>query len=227
MKYHIETIPVWDAFKARCGCPLCSISDELETKALKLYSTDAVMSPEYRVEVNKRGFCRRHARLLYEGENKLGLALQLETRSDALKSLPLRVSSVKDAAKLADKLEHACGCVICDDYKKSLPRYYSTVAELYDNESEFRPLFHSCIICYDHTIELLRTANECKHNRQAYLDAICYKLTEELKSNAAALNDFAEAFDYTKTNKTADPDVLPRALDLLYGTQVKPYRNKN
>lgn len=225
MRYHVHSIPVWDAYKSDCGCPLCNLSVELESKALKLYAGDAVMSPEYRIAVNERGFCEKHARLLYGGDNKLGLALQLETRLAYLKTLPLRVNSAKQAFKLADKLESVCSCVICEDCNKSLARYYATVAELYDIEPEFRTVFHASEICYKHSVELLRTASFCKQNRQPYIDAICYKLTKTLEESSAELNEFAEAFDYAKgKQRTADPDAIPHALNLLYGKQVKPQK---
>ena len=30
MRYHIDTIPVWDAYRQDCECPLCVLENENE-----------------------------------------------------------------------------------------------------------------------------------------------------------------------------------------------------
>ena len=75
MDYHIETVQVLDAFKEDCECPLCLIRQKLDSDFTDTYLGGAAMSPDYRLEVNKLGFCARHFKLLYDGGKRLPLAL--------------------------------------------------------------------------------------------------------------------------------------------------------
>ena len=105
MQYHIQTTPVWDAFRKKDGCPICLLYERIENRLVKQYLGEAVMEPDYRIKVNKRGFCTRHLLKLYDGGNKLGLALQLNTRTEnVIENIP-SVSNAKQAKKLAEKLE--------------------------------------------------------------------------------------------------------------------------
>ena len=52
MKIVLETIPVWDAFRASDECPLCTLMEKAEKDALSYYLSSAIMTPEVRVETN-------------------------------------------------------------------------------------------------------------------------------------------------------------------------------
>lgn len=80
MKYELQTIPIWKAYNGEHDCPLCYLEAELEKDYRRFFLGNSVMAPDVRVEVNAKGFCRQHYRLLYSGENKLGLALMAQTR---------------------------------------------------------------------------------------------------------------------------------------------------
>jgi len=82
MKYELQTIPIWKAYNSDHDCPLCYLEAELEKDYRRFFLGNSVMAPDVRVEVNAKGFCRTHYRLLYSGENKLGLALMAQTRLD-------------------------------------------------------------------------------------------------------------------------------------------------
>ena len=53
MQYHIQTEPIWEAFKSGCDCPLCQIYSKNEERLVGQYLEEAVMIPEFRVNVNK------------------------------------------------------------------------------------------------------------------------------------------------------------------------------
>ena len=80
MKYELQTIPIWKAYNSGEDCPLCHLEGTLEEDYQRFFLGNSVMAPDIRVEVNAKGFCRHHYRLLYRGENKLGLALLAQTR---------------------------------------------------------------------------------------------------------------------------------------------------
>lgn len=85
-KEEIYTIPVIDAFKEDCECPLCFLYEQLEKD-----SVDFVLSPSYmEVDVrggytNEYGFCRKHFSQLYAEPNRLGVALMLESHMKKVK----------------------------------------------------------------------------------------------------------------------------------------------
>jgi hypothetical protein len=181
MRITIDTIPLWDAFRQTELCPLCFIQNRLETLYLEQYLGDSVMEPDVRVEVNKKGFCREHSKLLYEQKaGKLGLALMthtnlLETMEQIHKqmeamdrcceevSTPLkRFSGAKDinhlleeTAQQIDERQHSC--VICERIDTNMSRYYETTRAMWSHDSDFRTLFEQCNgFCIPHWAALLK-----------------------------------------------------------------------
>ena len=79
MRYHIDTIPVWDALKLDGECLLCSLERKTELGEAERYLGASVMEPDTRVQVNTKGFCRHHHAMLFSMSNRLGHALMLES----------------------------------------------------------------------------------------------------------------------------------------------------
>ncbi len=92
MKYELQTIPIWKAYNSGEDCPLCHLETKLEEDYQRFFLGNSVMAPDIRVEVNARGFCRHHYRLLYRGENKLGLALLAQSRLEERRRTFTRVT---------------------------------------------------------------------------------------------------------------------------------------
>lgn len=88
MRYHIDTIPVWDAFRAESECPLCDLRAKNEQDYLDAFLGASVMEPDVRMEVNAKGFCARHFSQMFDRKNRLGLALMTHTHlKESLSSL--------------------------------------------------------------------------------------------------------------------------------------------
>ena len=79
MKYHLETIPVWDAFHLHDECPICAIYHKLEGEYLDTALGGAAMEPDIRLMTNELGFCQHHLEMLYAMRKRLPLALMLHT----------------------------------------------------------------------------------------------------------------------------------------------------
>lgn len=80
MKEQIYTIPVTDAFREDCECPLCVLEMSLENRYVEYFLGASLMEPDVRVETNKNGFCRNHYEKMYnKQDNRLGLGLILDT----------------------------------------------------------------------------------------------------------------------------------------------------
>ncbi|MDR0426289.1 MAG: DUF6062 family protein, partial [Clostridiales bacterium] len=138
MQYHIQTTPIWDSFKERDGCPACRLLAATEARFVAQYLGEGVMEPDYRVRVNKTGFCARHLSALFAGQNKLGLALQVNTRTahiiDKLSLLYTEKDAKKQAAALKKTLDT---CVICEETEEIMIRYAQTIAQMFRYEREF------------------------------------------------------------------------------------------
>ncbi len=220
MNYRIQTIPIWDTYKAGGGCPLCRLIDAKEKKLVKSYLNENVMDPDYRERSNAVGFCPEHIRMLYAGENKLGLALQNETRAAYLiEMLNKAPGDKKSAVKFAERLREHTGCVICAELSEFMPRYYQTVAQMYDNEPEFPALFSAASHCLKHATELYAACEYAGRSVKNYLRALNDGLYRDLKKAETDLRRFADCFDHASTARP-DPKALPDAIATLITQKI-------
>ena len=179
MKYQLETIPVWDAYRADTECPLCFLQRKAEEGYVRFFLGNSVMVPEMRVQVNDTGFCPPHYTMLLGGGNRLGLALiththigELRKKMDRYLAAPASTATIRSArggsaakreiAALAEQLStHLDRCMICDRLAERFKRYVFTIVHLWQHEEEFRSAFlESRGFCLDHIRGLLAMAVE-------------------------------------------------------------------
>lgn len=171
MKEKIYTIPVMDAFNAQCECPLCVLHKKLEDNAVEYTLGPSMMEPDSRIESNQKGFCSHHFKLLYEKNNRLSLALILDThiaennrkltrqsdkifqsiqpnaKKDLIKQFANKISGQpSDVSKLAGQLidtiaELESACVICEKISNTMEKYINVIIYLWEHEQEFQQLF--------------------------------------------------------------------------------------
>ncbi len=67
-RYHIDTIPIWDALHEQGECLLCSLRRRSEHMLAERYLGGSVMEPDTRVRVNQKGFCPEHHRMSDGGD---------------------------------------------------------------------------------------------------------------------------------------------------------------
>jgi hypothetical protein len=221
MQYHIQTTPIWDAFKEECGCPMCRIYKASEQRLIKQYLGEAVMQPEYRVRVNERGFCTRHTLALYKGDNKLGTALQFATRIETVNKNIREIKKAKQAKSLAlDLQENLDTCVICDTVDEMMVRYSYTVAQMFDNEQDFPSLFAvNKGFCMKHFTELLKYVSFAGKSADKYLETLINVQKKALDKAENDLNMFASKFDYRNAGRVSDryDNAIADAIKLLKG----------
>ena len=77
MKETIYTIPLNDAFHAEDECPFCRLERDAEQHALEfiLGKQSSYMEDDIRMETDRMGFCKAHMKMVFDQNNKLGLAL--------------------------------------------------------------------------------------------------------------------------------------------------------
>ena len=221
MQYHIQTAPIWDSFRQKCDCPICSLYSVSESRLVKQYLGEAVMQPDSRVKVNSRGFCSKHLLALYRGDNKLGVALQTLTRTETVDNDIGDIKTAKQAKQLAKRLAETLDtCVICDTVDEMMVRYCYTVAQMYDNEPEFPELFAKCGgFCMPHFVQLLYYADYAGKSAEKYVRALTGVQKRALAACESNLEGFTAQFDYRNAgNRSSRYDAaLPDAIKRLKG----------
>ena len=187
MRYHIDTIPVWDALKLEGECFLCALRRKTELGEAERYLGASVMEPDTRIQVNRKGFCPKHQEMLFGMSNRLGHALMLEshmteTRERTEKSFAAlrKAAAAYSEASMLDRLSKkgqgakqafekateeiaalSHSCIMCDSIEDNMNRYLHTFFHLYQTDTEFRTrLRGSKGVCLPHMADLLRAAPE-------------------------------------------------------------------
>lgn len=181
MKIHIDTAPIWESYKTDCECPLCLLNAKVENANVDYFLGESVMEPDQRVEVNQKGFCTRHFKMMYDAGNRLGLGLMTHTyMKETVKALKKHAESIKscaaseaqkpiykrigpkkggDVANEARKIrEIEEKCILCERLKDNMERYIYTILYMYRHEKEFPELFAAskgmCLMHYRQTLEM-------------------------------------------------------------------------
>lgn len=240
MKYTLDTIPVLDAYKTDCECPMCKLKILCEDQYLDTMLASAYMEPEWRIRSNETGFCTRHFELMFDRRNRLGLALMTHTHmQEVIKSLEdilagkpapkkgLFARRSKDdgsstSARIRARID---GCVICEQVETALKRYGYTVAQLYFTNSEFRAMFEkSKGFCLPHLALVLELAEETLSASQfaEFSKAAAAMELENLKRVEGELEWFTLKFDYRNDSKPwgNSKDAPDRAINKLMGACV-------
>lgn len=230
MKEQLYTIPVNDGFNQNLECPLCALRKTLEEHSIEYTMGPSYMEDDVRAETDKLGFCEKHVRLLYKNQNRLGLALMLQSHMaktnkelEALtKSSPAPVSASFFKKKTSgtvkeyiDKLDQSC--FVCDRIDGTFKLYIMTIFHLYKTDASFvGKLKVSKGLCTSHFGLLYDEAP--KHLSGETLNQFIADLNELYLSNMKRMKEeldwFVEKFDY---RFAAEPwknskDALPRTL---------------
>ena len=183
------------------------------------------MEPDIRVQVNRKGFCRKHHAMLFGMKNRLGHALMLEshtaeTRDELRKSLSAIKKSAEEisAAGLKDKMEGRVRaakealraeaenftrledrCIMCESIQENMERYLHTFFHLYRNDTEFRNAFLvGKGLCLPHLGRILGMAADELPGKELtpFVDAVCDLETASLDRIQEDISWFIRKFDY-------------------------------
>ena len=229
MRYHIDTIPVWDAIKLDGECFLCALKRKTELGEVEHYLGASVMEPDTRIQVNEKGFCARHQVLLYNQRNRLGHALMMHTHlkrsheklnplfenaknaaaagagapiSKKLLGNKEAKAALKDAAA---QIQHQGeSCILCDTIEENMNRYMYTFLHLYKTDASFRTAFeNSDGVCIPDAAKLLTMAADelSGETLKNFADTLA-KLTEKSLSKLEVdLEGSTLKFDYRNQDK--------------------------
>lgn len=239
MKEKIYTIPVNDAYRSTCACPLCELASHIESNSLDFYLGASLMEPDTRIATNKTGFCGHHMTMMYKKEiNRLGLGLMMHThmldlRDDLQKDLqnaaPAHGSLLKghdrdykkNIEKLAARMESRADlCIICDKMSYTMDRYLDVLLWMYFEEAGFRELFETKRFhCLPHTAFLLRGAAKYLSQNQAadFVRTLAQQHKSGMDEMISDIEWFTLKFDYRNKDKSwgNSKTAIPRAISLL------------
>ena len=245
MKYHIDTIPLWDAVKLDGECPLCALSRKLELGEVERYLGASVMEPDTRIQVNEKGFCRRHHTMLYGMSNRLGHALMLESHTAKTRERMQKILDSMD--KSADSLANATlgkfsrsgsqaaeelkkqaaalanitsSCILCDSIQENMERYLHTFFHLYHNDSEFRQRFsQSKGVCLPHAADLagMAVTDLSAKDCAAFIHMLSGLERTNMDRIQKDISWFIKKFDYRYQNESwkNSQDAVPRTVNKL------------
>ncbi len=221
MAYHIDTGLIKDKFKTDCECPLCEIQSIVEEQFLHEFLNDAVMEENTRLKVNRLGFCAEHFEKLFARQNKLSLALQIQTRTNTVKSAITEVKNYRQALKQAKELERLSStCIICDLTEESMIKYYKTIAQMYLRENNFyKTILSTKGFCIKHYAELLKYSKYAGVANKEYLSLLSAHQKRHLDRLQNELKEFCDKHDYRNALKPLgnSETSLPRMGIKLYG----------
>ncbi|MBE5808067.1 MAG: ABC transporter substrate-binding protein [Clostridiales bacterium] len=223
-KEHIDTMPVWDAYRMDVECPLCELKKKAETSNVDYFLGESVMEPDQRIEVNNKGFCPRHFKQLYDAGNRLGLGLMADTHTkEVLRKLKDCEAALTngssgeskrrfgflpkkmDVSQVAETLKAMTeSCVVCERMEKSMERYIYTVLYMYKHEKDFPELFRASKgVCLTHYYELVVGAGkELSGDDQAsFLGDLARLESENFDRIEKEVNWFTQKFDYKNEDK--------------------------
>ena len=241
MKYTLDTIPVLDAYKTGCECPLCKLRIASEDSYVDSMLGAAYMEPDCRVRTNEVGFCTRHFQLMYDRRNRLGLALMTHTHMQEVIASVKEILSADTPARggLLATLRgvrsedgapqriraRMSGCVICEQLENAINRYAYTIAQLYGTNSEFKAMFdESKGFCLPHLALVLEMAEKTLSGEtlRTFKEAVKAVELPNLKRIEGELEWFTLKFDYRNTDKPwgNSRDAVERAVNKLMGACV-------
>lgn len=247
MRYHIDTIPVWDSMKLDGECLFCALKRKTELGEAERYLGASVMEPDTRIQVNEKGFCRAHHAMLFSMSNRLGHALMLESHNnrtrERLKEQLDKLSragkeyseaGLLERIKKGEKAKQAflsaaneiaamsSTCIMCDSIDENMNRYLHTFFHLYQNDTEFRTRFEGCKgVCLPHLADLARTAPGELPAKEVsgFVELLCRLMQDNMSRMQEDISWFIKKFDYRFTNEPwkNSQDAVPRTVNKLRG----------
>lgn len=216
MKEKLYTIPVNDAFKEDCECPICSMKQLLETNGIEYVMGPSYMEDDVRMETDKLGFCKKHMSQLLQQKNKLGLAMILHTHMKKVTKEVEELSKKSSNKKgfFSKKTEETpivsyikkveSSCFLCNRINHTFERYLVTVVQLWKTDKEFQERYqYSKGFCMEHFGALLEVAHKELHGKT--LEQFCEITTKLYLENMNRVMDdlewFIDKFDYRNADK--------------------------
>lgn len=210
MKEKLYTIPINDAFHTDCECPLCAMYNQLEEDALR-NTMAGYMVDDQRMESNKVGFCEKHIQMLLGRQDRLGVALMLDThmetvirtlenqKQEAGKRSFFGKSKEQENAVTAYTETLSNSCFVCNKIQEIFQQYLKTVCYLYKKEPDFRNTLLSVKgFCTKHYGMLYQTGIDQLSGQvqEQFLEDLKHVYLENMKRVKEDLEWYIQKYDY-------------------------------
>lgn len=225
MEEKIYTIPVNEAFDEYDGCPFCKLKRKLEDTERDLIMGASMMEPDIRIKTNKLGFCKKHFGKMFEMNNRLSLALMLESHlAEVIDNTVIWKKSLlcKDNTKKASENMESLtkSCYICEKTNEKFGKMVLCAIILWQNGNEFKEkMLKQPYFCLEHASLFLEYAR-AKLDKKSFA-LFAEQLSQVQSSYAASLKDdiswFCKKFDYRYENEPwgNSKDSVERAIKFL------------
>ncbi|MCM1495676.1 MAG: DUF6062 family protein [Bacteroides sp.] len=229
MKEQLYTIPVNDAFRSDCECPVCALHQELEQNAIEYTMGPSYMEDDNRAMTDKLGFCPHHIQMLYKQKNRLGLALMLKTHTDKTikdlkelsKNKPAASGLFKrsaDASPVGAYIKELEGhCFICERMEDTFYRYIDTVFYLWKKDPEFQKTFadgKGFCTCHYGLLYDIGASKLDKSQYNTFLDCLSTVYFTGMERVNDDIEWFINKYDYRYANEPwkNSKDAIPRGI---------------
>lgn len=214
MKEKLYTIPVNEAFDKDDECPFCVLSEKLEDDILNYILGPSYMEEDVREKTDEMGFCKRHYRQIYQAQNRLGVALMVDTHlkkwieetealldaeAEGQKKRGILKKEDTPSAYLIKSQEVLHACYACQRMQGRMDSYLETFFYLWKNEAEFqKKVLSGRGFCLEH-FSLLLTEARRRFSSEKYREFVKL-LVPVQKENYRRLQKevdwFIQKFDY-------------------------------
>lgn len=223
----LYTIPVKEAFETDCECPICKMYAEIEKAAIEFTMGPSYMEDDIRFQTDEKGFCDIHSRKLYEFNNRLGLAIIMNTHLQRTNSDIKKLAESakggglfkkKDNSALVEYIEKLNNsCFVCERVDATFERYIATIYHLWKNDKDFVTKYsNSKGFCTKHYGVLIK---EAKNNLSGsayedFLDTTNKIYLDNMERIKGDVDWFVDKFDYRFKDEPwkNSKDALPRTL---------------
>lgn len=225
MRESILTIPIGELMEPREGCPICRMRALLEQRTVEYIMGAAMMEPDVRLETNRLGFCNAHLHKMQKSNNRLSLALMMQTHLDTLnKDLFARKRLLFGKSAQKRRLSELEGsCFVCDKIDWGMQRLLVTFFEQYA-DPQFRAMLQEqeflCLPHYDLLLSL--SGQHLPKALTAPFEADCAALVRrQLELLYEDVSHFCKMYDYRNSGADADwgnsRDSIERSIRFLTG----------
>ena len=228
MREDICTIPVSEGFEEKDGCPLCRMRAIAEKRVVDYIMGAAMMEPDVRVKTNELGFCKDHYLKMRRANNRLSLALMLDSHFQQVKTNVFGENkffkpSPKKILYKAVRLQETC--FICDKMNFGMEHMLDTIYRTYETDKDFRKLVsEQSEFCLPHYTMLAENIpdNMNKDRAKEFSQTIKQITLDYLEELGGDVRHFCNMFDYRNNGEDADwgnaKDAIERATAFFDGT---------
>ena len=239
MNQQIYTIPVNDGFEEGGECPFCNMYNKLEKEALDYMLGSSYMEDNIRMETNKIGFCQKHYSMMYKKQNRLGLALMLQSHIQKInadiENLSNNLKSNKKKGLFSKTVENkvtpyinniAESCYICNKITASMDRYFDTFFYMWKKDNDIKEkVKNSKGFCIEHFAALIDMVDKkLKGNEyNLFINTIISLEIENIKRLEKEVDHFTNKFDHNYKDAPwgTAKDALPRAIQKIASQKVE------